>query len=74
MRKLHRILISSLVLAASAFAQSARALFPAERLIVQADEEAAVQPGLSYFQPDINVSLSAAQATFPTRSWSARWG
>ena len=67
MRKLHRILISSLVLAASAFAPSAGALFPAERLILQADEETAVQPGLRYFQPDINGSLTAASATFPAR-------
>jgi hypothetical protein len=65
MRKLHRILISSLVLAASAFAQSAGALFPMERLILQADEEAVVQPGLSYFH--INGSLTAAPATFPAR-------
>ena len=67
MRKLHRILISSLVLAASAFARSAGALFPMERLILQADEEAAVQPGLRYFQPDISGSLTAAEATFPAR-------
>ena len=67
MRKLHRILISFLVLAASAFAQSAGTLFPTERLIVQADEEAAVEPGLRYFQPDINGSLTAALATFPAR-------
>jgi hypothetical protein len=67
MRKLHRILISSLALVASAFDQSTGALFPMERSILQADEEAAVQPGLSHFQPDINGSLSAAQATFPAR-------
>jgi hypothetical protein len=67
MRKLHRILIPSLALAASAFAQGAGAFFPMERLILQANEEAAVQPGLRYFQPDISGSLTAAEATFPAR-------
>jgi hypothetical protein len=45
MRKLHRILIFSLALAASAFAQGVGVLFLTERLILQADEEAEVQPG-----------------------------
>ena len=45
MRKLHRILIFSLALAASAFAQGAGVLFPTERLMLQADEESEIQPG-----------------------------
>jgi hypothetical protein len=63
MRKLHRTLIFSPALAASAFAQGTGVLFPTERLMLQAHEEAEIQPGTmgkTFRKPVLQTPLSVA--------------